>query len=234
MSQQLPLRIGFSQRAMLNNFIVGDNKELAATLQAWLASQRSESFFLWGSPGSGRTHLLSAACEYFDAVSKSWAYLPLSECAKLAPLALEGLEQRELICIDDMDAVSGNRAWEEALFHLYNRSREQGRHLLIAADRGPGRIGVELPDLRSRLKSGLCYHLKPLDDSGKLELLKRQARERGLTLTPDAAAYLLSRCPRDTHALVGLMERLDLASLVAQRRLTIPFLREQLGLKGEA
>lgn len=232
MSQQLPLRIGFTQRAAIDNFIANGNEELAATLRDWLESGRGDTFFLWGPPGSGRTHLLSAACDFADSASRSWAYLPLGETGQLAPLALEGLEQRQLVCLDDLDAVAGDHVWEEALFHLYNRLRDRGRQLLVAACRSPAQLGLELADLRSRLGSGLCYHLAPLDDPGKLVLLKRQAKERGLTLSTDAAGYLLSRCPRDTRALIGLMERLDTASLVEQRRLTIPFLRAQLGRSG--
>lgn len=228
MHPQLPLRIGFTQRATLANFIVGTNEELVATLIAWLNGQREEIFYLWGPPGSGRTHLLSAACDAAESAERSWAYLSLADEGGLEPRALDGLEQRQLVCLDDVDAVAADPRWEESLFHLYNRTRAPGRQLLVAAESGPANLPFVLADLRSRLGSGLCYHVHPLGDAGKLELLQLQATERGLQLSAEAAGYLLSRSPRDTGALVQLMDRLDAASLVQQRRLTIPFLRSTL------
>lgn len=228
MHPQLPLRIGFTQRASLSNFIVAGNEELAASLSDWLQQGHTEIFYLWGTGGSGRTHLLSAACDFADSSHRSWAYLSLADRATLAPEVLEGLEQRRLLCLDDIDAVAGAPRWEEALFHLYNRVRDLGHQLMVAASAGPLQVEFSLADLRSRLSSGLCYHLQPLGDDGKLLLLQRQAAERGLALSSEAAAYLLSRCPRDTDALTRLMDRLDTASLAEQRRLTIPFLRSKL------
>ena len=65
-------------------------------------------------------------------------------------------------------------------------------------------------------------------ESEQREALQRRAAARGLELADDAAAYLVHRLPRDMHSLFGVLDELDHASLVAQRRLTIPFLREAL------
>jgi DnaA family protein len=226
---QLPLRIGFTHRARLDNFIIGGNGELVDTLGRWLAGEiHATVVYLWGSRGSGRSHLLSAACEVAEQKGRSFAYLPLDSADSLPAASLDGLERRELVCLDDLDAVAGRADWEEALFHLFNRLRDADGHLLVSAACGPAALPLALEDLRSRLTWGLTYHLAALDDEGKRTLLRQQATERGLQLSTEAADYLLSRCPRDTAALITLMDRLDLAALAAQRRLTIPFLRTQL------
>lgn len=229
-SPQLPLRIGFTRRARFANFVTGANAALIEALSAWVAGRIPGGlFYLWGAPGSGRSHLLAAAGDAVESAAAPFAYVPLAQAGRLAPELLEGLESRGLVCVDDIDTVAGVSAWDEALFHLYNRLGNSGTRLLVSAACSPAKLRPGLADLKSRLASGLTYHLQPLDDEGKRALVRQQAAERGLELSPEAADYLLSRCPRDTRALVGLVERLDTAAMAAQRRLTIPFLRSQLG-----
>ncbi|MCG7919353.1 MAG: DnaA regulatory inactivator Hda, partial [Candidatus Thiodiazotropha taylori] len=77
---------------------------------------------------------------------------------------------------------------------------------------------------------GPCYHLFPLNDEERLELLISNAELRGLSMSVETAQFLLQRTPRDIHFLTILLDRLDQASLAAQRKLTIPFVREALKL----
>ncbi|MFA5628120.1 MAG: DnaA regulatory inactivator Hda [Thiohalomonadaceae bacterium] len=219
MEQQIPLRIGLRDSATFSNFYPGEN---AAVLH--LLEQASESFiYLWGAQGSGRSHLLQAACHAETNIGGIPVYLPLQELDDIA--ILDGLEQMGLVCLDDLQLVSGQPDWEEALFHLYNRVREHGGRLLAAANASPAAIGVNLPDLRSRLSWGPVFQLQTLDDTGRLAALQLRSKARGMELADEVGAYLLRHYPRDMHALFDLLERLDQASLTAQRRLTIPFVR---------
>lgn len=224
MSAQLPLGIGLRDSATFDNFFTGPNAELVFQLE-----QGDEPFvFLWGGEGSGRSHLLQAACHRVSDGGGGVAYLPLSESTELAPAMLEGLETMGLVAVDDLQCVVGRQEWELGLFHLYNRARESGCRILVAADAPPAAIGVALPDLRSRLGWGPVYQLLPLDDADRRAALQLRARRRGLELPDEVANYLMRRSPRGLHSLFGLLEQLDRASLAAQRRLTIPFVREQL------
>jgi DnaA family protein len=221
---QLPLRIGLRDSATLANFLPGANGAAIAALE----SGYEPFVYLWGAPGTGKSHLLQGLCQQFAATGGAPVYLPLGD-EQLAPEMCEGLEAMPLVCLDDIQAVAGNREWETALFHLYNRVRDAGGRLLVAADAPPGQLGIDLPDLRSRLGWGPVFHLQPLSDEEKVEALILRARGRGIELAPDVARYLMRRYRRDTHGLFELLEQLDRASLAAQRRLTIPFVRELLG-----
>ena len=226
---QLPLPIALSRSAGFGNFVRGANGPLVVALEGWNDGRAGgELFYLWGSAGSGRSHLLAAAGNAAGLRGLQVAYLPLADHAALSPAILEGLEHCDLVCLDDVDAVAGQVDWETALFHFYNRLRDAGHRVLVSADRSPPELPFGLRDLKTRLSWGLCYHLEPLDDDGKRVLLHQQAAERGLELSAEAADYLLARFPRDTQSLVTLMERLDAAALAAQKRLTIPFLRAQI------
>lgn len=230
MGEQLSLSLHLRASARFANFVAGPNAELLVQLQRSARGGGEAFFFCWGSPGSGRTHLLQASCHEAAARERRAAYLSLRDHGRLSPALLEGWEQFDLGCLDDVDAVAGRADWEEALFHLYNRMREIGSTLIVSADAAPARLHLSLPDLRSRLGWGVVYHLKPLDDGQRMRALQLRAQQKGCDMPEETAAYLLRRLPRDLPALFELLERLDEAALAAQRKLTVPFVKSVLRL----
>ncbi|PLY14309.1 MAG: DnaA regulatory inactivator Hda [Sedimenticola sp.] len=231
MNPQLALGITLRDDASLATFTPGDNAQLLAALQGCARAQGEPFLYLWGSDGCGKTHLLQAACQCASQAGRSALYLPLNEAHALGPDILNDLESLDLVCIDDIDAIAGDQAWEEALFHLYNRLRANQTGLITTAGCSPLTLPLKLADLRSRLGWGVCYQINPLSDEQKRQLLINEAQRRGLMLNDDTAAYILRHTQRDVGSLKALIERLDHASLAAQRRqLTIPFVKTCLGL----
>jgi DnaA family protein len=222
--KQLPLWFGRREGLTFDDYLPGANSEVVDLLR-----RGTEPYaYLWGPAGVGKSHLLQATCRARGAA----AYLPLGELVDLDPGIVEGLEGLEVVCLDDVGRVVGHQVWERALCDLYNRLRESGVALRVAAGAPPRALGLELADLTSRLGWGPIYHLQGLDDTGKAAALRLRARSRGLDLPEEVARYLLRRWPRDNASLFGLLERLDHVSLAAQRRLTIPFVRAVLDAEG--
>lgn len=220
-AQQLPLGLSLKDSATFAGFHPGGNGVLLEALAA-----DESPLYLWGPTGSGKTHLLQAVCHAAAGRGEAPAYLPLAQQATLAPQMLEGLERQAVVAVDDVQCIAGLPDWEEALFHLFNRLREERHRLVVAANCAPAGLGLQLPDLGSRLGWGPVFQLQPLDDAGKRAALQLRARQRGMELPDEVAGYLLRRSPRDMASLFALLQRLDQASLAAQRRLTIPFVRE--------
>jgi DnaA family protein len=106
--------------------------------------------------------------------------------------------------------------------------QERGAQLVISAEVPPALIQWSLPDLGSRCAASAIFQLRALDEEEQQEALKLRARARGVELPDDTARWLLRRFPRDMHTLYELLDTLDEASLVAQRRLTVPFIRTVL------
>src|SRR3569623_871177 len=129
---------------------------------------------------------------------------------------------------DGVDRIAGDRGWETALFHLYNRVREAGGQLVVAARGNPATLALDLPDLRSRLSWGLVLQLHELGDEDKAAALRLQAHQRSKEMPAEVASFLMRRCRRDMAALFALLDELDHASLAAQRRLTVPFVKSVL------
>jgi DnaA family protein len=224
--QQLPLGLSIRPSVDFASFIVGRNGEAVSRLR----TPQDPFIYLWGESGSGKSHLLQAACLQAHGEDRLPAYLPLKSEQEIDPEMLVGLESYALVCLDDLERIAGKAVWERAIFNLFNLLRENDGELIVAADRPPANLPIELPDLASRLTWGPCYHLIPLDDDERLELLMTSAERRGMSMSVETASFLLQRTPRDIHFLTLLIDRLDTASLAAQRRLTIPFVREILNI----
>jgi len=124
--------------------------------------------------------------------------------------------------------VAASAEWNRALFRLINALQAEHGALLFAAASPPSATAFELRDLASRASAAAVYQLKPLDDSDRLSALQMHAAARGLELSNSAGQYLLTRVSRDMAGLCSWLETLDTASLAAQRKLTIPLIRETL------
>lgn len=230
-TMQLPLGVHLLDDATFSSFHEGHNALVLSTLRQWLLGLSVDPYlYLWGEKGVGRTHLLQAVC--YEATKKglSACYLPLEHYAEEAPRMLEGLENCDFICIDNVQVIAKNAEWEEGLFHLFNRIRSAGRRLLIAGDTAPCHLAIQLPDLRSRLGWGTIFQVHALEDEEKLMALQLRAKARGLVLSDEVGRFLLRRCDRDMKALYDTLSQLDAASLSAQRRLTIPFIKQVLSI----
>jgi DnaA family protein len=219
--KQLALGVRLRADAVFASFWPGLNAEIIAALQA----SSTAPLWLWGASGSGKTHLLQAVCA---AAGEAAAYFPLDRSLTLPPEALAGFERTRVLCVDDADAVAGDMAWERALFRLFNEAAELRTRLIFAAAAPPRQTDWALEDWRSRAAACVVYQLRELDDDGRLEALRLRAAQRGLQLPQETSEYLLKRMPRDLRSLFEILDQLDEASLAAQRRLTIPFIRDAL------
>jgi len=227
--QQLPLGVRWRDSSVFADFLPGGNALAVRQLQG-LDSGAPVAIWLWGPSGSGKTHLLQASCARAAELNQRPVYFPLRQQAEFGPEAFAGCEQLDLVCIDDVQRIAGQPEWERALFNLYNGLQEQQGHLLLSADRPLVSTPWSLPDLSSRLASGLVLQLQSLTDEEQMQVLRGRARKRGLELPEETARFLLRHYPRDLRTLCMLLDKLDIASLAAQRRLTVPFIKQALHL----
>lgn len=227
--EQIPLRMRLRDTARFESFVRGSNAEVCSLLRD-VSAATPRVVWLWGRPGSGKSHLLQAACAAAGERGDPAAYIDLATAP--GPALLEGCETLATVCLDALDAVAADPVWNTALFRLHTLLQDGSGRLVVASQAPPSTLAFTLPDLRSRLLAASVHQLVELDDAGQCEALQLRAAARGLDLSAEAALYLLHRLPRDMHSLFDVLDRLDHASLVAQRKLTIPFLREQLEERG--
>jgi len=229
MSQQLPLPFFFNPEHGFEEYFSGCNAEAVDHLRRAAQGRGEPLVFLWGEAGVGKTHLLHACCRDASRARLFVSYLPLRLVRDYGCEMLDGLEDQDLVCLDDLDAIAGDVAWEQALFDLFNRLRDAGHGLIVTAQAPPDALGLRLPDLKTRLSWGLTLLLRPLADADKLSALSLRAKQLGLDIPPAVGRFLLSNYRRDLPGLLELIGQLDIATLAAKRKLTIPFLKSFLG-----
>lgn len=226
--EQLPLAVQLRDDNTFESFYAGDHGLLLNQLQQQL-DDGERYIYLFGSQGSGRSHLLQAACQAASGAGLSSVYLPLDELRDYPPRDLfEGLEQLSLVCLDDIHQVIGRQVWEEQLFHLFNRLSDKQVALLVSSDRSVRELHPRLADLDSRLSWGSVYQLQTADDEQRLAVFQFRAGKRGIVLEDEVARYIYHRCQRDMNALLAVLDKLDLASITEQRRVTIPFVKSTM------
>lgn len=223
MTQQLILDLLPPSAPTLDNFVVGDNGAALDALRHWEAGR---AIYLWGAPGVGRSHLLQAVAAQPDALYHG----PNANPAILKDIATGEVLRHRLIAIDNIELLDDDG--QAALFALYNRWREvaaakQGFALILAGDRAPLAMPVR-EDLRTRLGWDLVFRLELLSDQDRAEALKSRAGERGLQLSPEVIAWVLTHYARDMSRLSALIDALDRYSLAKHRAITLPLLKDLL------
>ena len=224
---QLTLGVGLDDDARFENFFVSDVNQ---SLVSALAANENEPFlYIWGNGSPGLSHLLQASCNKSTAEGRGAIYVPLADQSQYAPQILEGAESLSLVCIDDIESIAGDVEWEAALFTAFNAMRQTGTQLIIAGHMGAQQLTIQLPDLHSRLQSGLLFQLFELSDEDKLSALQLRARQRGFDLPDAVGEFILLRAQRSLSALMQILDELDHSSMQQQRKLTVPLVKSTLG-----
>ncbi len=224
---QMPLALRYPRDERLETFIGAPDGALAQ-LRAVAVGASQDWIYLQGATGTGKTHQALATCSSAEQAGRLPTYVPLAAVSGRVRDALEGLEHRDLVALDGLDAVAGDRDDEVALFDFHNRARATGVTVLYTAQQAPGEMGLVVPDLRSRLGQCVRVVLQALDEEGRAAVLRDRALRRGLAIDEAAIEWLLSHSGRELGGLITLMDWLDRESLAAKRRITVPFLRQVL------
>ncbi len=225
--QQLPLPVRLRASSVFASFFGGPNADVVSCLQ-----QRrfdiSPVVFLYGAVATGKTHLLQAMCAQASLQTHRVNYLSVNDLLIYGPELLSNSTQCEILCIDDVDALLVDAEWNRALFTAYRDIEEHQGKLILSAQQPPAMYKFPLRDLASRILAGTVLRLQLLNDEEQLHALQLHALQRGLELPDESGNYLLRRLPRDMTSLCTLLDELDIASLAAQRRLTVPFIKQVL------
>jgi len=224
MYTQLTLDLQLKDSFTFSNAVNGENKLLIDLLQSPnLAAEKQ--LYIWGAHNTGKTHLMQALCQSLAQQNKSISYLPLKQLIEYSPEVFQGQEAMDVCCIDDVQLLQNKENWQEALFDLINRIRENNKQLIFTANQPPADIKIQLKDLTSRLQWGPVFKLFELNDAEKCQALQQRADARGFELADNVASYLLNNYNRDMADLFEMLDALDKAQLQQHRRLTIPFVK---------
>jgi DnaA-homolog protein len=228
MAQQLPLQFEFRANRTFDDFFAGANKEIIDHLKKCVTGTGEPYIFLWGAPGQGKSHLLQACCHLAQNANLRSFYFDLATPKLPDPAMLSGLDECDIVCLDNIGQIAGKPDWELAFFNFFNQHRDQGHQLILSAPYPPAALDIQLPDLKTRLNWGLILKIKTLSESDRIAALIFKADRLGFEITPQTGRFLFNHFNQDPESLWTLLEKLNLASLAAKRKLTVPFLKEIL------
>lgn len=226
-SPQIPLQLEPRRPDRFEDFVAGPNAAVLASVKG-LLDEPGGSLFISGPEGAGKSHLLNASCSSARERGLAAFYIALSKLPEEAAASLEGLRVLDLVCVDDLDSVAGNRIWENALFACFNEVRAARGRLLVSSKRPLSEMEFCLPDLASRLAWGVRQKLQLPDDEGKLEILRHRARALRIEVPDEVQSYLIKHGKRDMASLLQMLERLKDAAFAEKRKITVPMARKIL------
>ena len=226
-SPQIPLQLEPRRPDRFEDFVAGPNAAVLASVRA-LLDEPGGNLFLSGPDGSGKSHLLNALCHSAREKGLAAFYIALRRLPEEAAASLQGLQVLDLVCVDDIDSVAGNRVWEDALFACFNEVRAARGRLMVSSSLPLSGLEFGLPDLASRLAWGVRQSLRLPDDAGKLEILQQRASTLRIELPADVQNYLLKHGKRDMSSLLQTLEQLKDAAFAEKRKITVPMARKIL------
>lgn len=226
MIEQYPLQFEFRANQTFDDFFAGANAPIIEDLKECVLGHGEQQIFLWAKTGQGKSHLLQACCHHAQAHEFHSFYFDLARYKLHHPAMFLGLDDFEVVCIDNVDAIIGQKKWEQALSAFMQRHYERGHRLVIAATNLPNHMTLKMCDVTNNLSWGLMIQLKTLVNTHTIDALIFKADSMGFELSPQVGRFLMIQHQDDLENLWQILKKLDRASLSAKRRLTVPFLKQ--------
>lgn len=230
MKIQLPLAVHWPQSAELSEFLPGRNAEALAALRHCLDGGSPAALLIEAPSGRGKSLLLQGAAREVQQRGGTAAYLPLTLLGTEDAAVLEGLDDLELVCVDELEHAVTHPVLVAELLRFIDRRRVSGRALLLAWN-PMAEVPAMPADLLTRIQACARFFLHPLNDAELASMLRRRAAQRGMEMAEEVAAFVVRRCPRNPSELMAVLDELDRQSLSSQRRLTVPFVQQRLAAR---
>lgn len=213
MTHQIPMHFAAPPSYGRDDFVISQSNHAAYDLVMGWPRWSAHALWLCGESGSGKTHLAHVWKEAAQARTLE---------GDLPAQSADAFGNAAALLLDDVN-ISGQ---EEALFHLLNHTKEQGKWLLLVQAVPPARLPVALPDLASRLRALPVASMAAPDDMLLQAVMMKQLADKQLRVAPEVVQYLLKRLDRSCAAVRAAVEYLDQAALAQGRSITLPFVKE--------
>ncbi|SIN89384.1 regulatory inactivation of DnaA Hda protein [Sulfurivirga caldicuralii] len=232
-AQQLPLNIELRPEASFDSYVTEQEAVAIALHQIQMAIVRNRggSWYFFGPRGTGRTHLLQAACRLSAAWERRCAYVPLNDPdVRDYPDLLKGMEQVDVLCLDNVDAVLEREDWQGALADVLLQAQTLGRVVIMAGLQPMSLWPIRTERLTLALANVIPVGLEPLRDPQTLSLaIQRHGRVRGLKIPKTVITYLQKAYGSDLQELLAVLKIIEESSLVEKHKIDLPFVKRVLG-----
>jgi DnaA family protein len=225
---QIALPLTFDKEFSFNNFLSEQSDFFTSSLQASINQVGESLIGVWGGQDSGKTHLINATASYARLQGSRFEFYDGYQLMECDPSQFDDFANCRILLIDNLDAICGNRQWEQKFYHLINACKRGEMTLLFTVSVNPPFLDCSLADFQSRLSWGLLIQLPLVVDTDIGQVLKFRAELLGIDLSKEVVTYLLTHYSRHLSAQMEILRLVDKMSLSAKKRVTVPFIKQTL------
>lgn len=225
---QIALPLAFDRQYSFDNFFSEQGDFVTESLCSLIAGDGESMIGLWGGVDSGKTHLINASAHFARQQSIGFQLYDGAELVQGDPVIFEDLVSCQLLAVDNLDALCGHRGWEQRFYQIINLCNRGELKLIFTTSDNPLQLNCELADFKSRLAWALLFQLPKIQEAGLGDIIQFRASLLGIDLSNEVIAYLLTHYSRDLSEQIRILRILDAASLTAQKKISVPMIKETL------
>lgn len=229
-------------RYTFDNFVLGKPNEFAYAAARRLAEAESVPFnplFLYGGVGLGKTHLMHAIAWHIRRTQPHRTVIYLS-AEKFMYRFIRALRDKntvdfkdqfrsvDVLMVDDVQFISGKDSTQEEFFHTFNALVDQGRQIIVSADKSPSDLEDIEERLRSRLGSGLVADIHATTYELRLGILEAKAERQGVELPQRVMEFLAHKITANVRELEGALNRVIAHSQLVGREIGLEMVQDVL------
>ena len=226
----------FNPQFVFENFIAGSTNTIPLKIASAVASAPGmdvyNPVFFYGPPGVGKTHLLYSIA---NGVSKGFPDKKIV-CVKGdqftndlvksiqnggTALFREKYREADVLLVDDIQFIAGKEATQEEFFHTFNELYENGKQIVLTADRKPSDMATLEDRLRSRFGVGIMVAISPSDYETRMLITKSKAGKMSLDLSPDIVKYIATNLSDNIRQIEGALKKIRAFRDLAGMELTL-------------
>lgn len=238
-----PYTVNLNPRYLFENFIVGENNELARAA-CWAVSQNPgkayNPLFIYGNVGLGKTHLLQSIGNEVlkNDPTKKIVYVTLEKFANDLVESIKNgrvsefkanFQEVDLLIIDDIQFLSGKEKTQNEFFHIFNALYQLNKQIVLSSDRPPKAISTIEDRLRSRFEGGMIADIGRPDLETRVAILKEKSAEKGLPLSDEVAKFISENIKNNIRELEGALNKIIVSSELERKDPTLDFAKRILG-----
>lgn len=227
---QLLLPVTLNPRLSFDTFVEPQKSSglITSVLKEGIDDATFSFFLIVGGNDVGKSHILNACCHYANKIGKTSMLMPMEQVVGLPTEIIDGLDNVDVLCIDDLNLVLKDKDWQVAIFNLFNSMQQNNSTLIISANALPTELQISLPDLASRMQWGTLFQLAGLNNEEKIRALVRHANDMSFELPEEVAKLMLNRLPRKMSFLMQALNLLSRQTIEKKRKVTVPFAKDVL------
>lgn len=226
----------FNPQFVFENFIAGSSNEVPLKVASAVASTPGVDIynpvFFYGPPGVGKTHLLYSIA---NGVSKQHPDKKIV-CIKgdqftndlvkaiqggSTALFREKYREADVLLVDDIQFIAGKESTQEEFFHTFNELYENGKQIVLTADRKPTEMATLEDRLRSRFGVGIMVSINPPDYETRILITRAKARKMNMNLSPEIVKYIATNLSDNIRQIEGALKKIRAFRDLAGMELTL-------------